>query len=262
MKGINVIPQPLSSIKNLSILNEAGADTSMSSKYRFTPTRVILDDLEKEGWTVGMIKERVSRKYPSKQQFAKHLVYLTEPNFSKEVDGVSPHLILENSHNGSSKFSLHVGLLVFLCQNGLVISKGTLPGEINLRHMGYSIDHLRTTISHFVKSIPSVLDVVDKMKSKTLTSLQQSEMAIESLSYLNNKHLQPSQLLAPRRSESNIPSVWHTYNNIQENIFQGGLLYQVPSTKKPRMSRTRGVSNVDSIVGLNQKLFDTAKAFI
>lgn len=262
MKGINVVPQPVSSITNLSIQNEACADERMSSKYRFTPTKVILQDLENEGWTPGLIKERVSQKYPARQQFAKHLVYLTEPTFSKEVDGVSPHLILENSHNGSSKFSLHVGLLVFLCQNGLVISKGTLPGEINFRHMGYSIDHLRTTISQFVKSIPSVLDVVDKMKTKTLTSIQQSEMAIESLSYLSNKHLQPSQLLAPRRSESNVPSVWHTYNNIQENIFQGGLHYTVPSTKKPRMSTTRGISNVDSLVGLNQKLFDTAKMFI
>lgn len=255
-------PIPLQAVAQKSILNEDHARDTMSSKYAFTPTKTILQDLEQDSWNIVAIMERKSRN-PNLQSYSKHLVYLSKPDFSQEVDGVSPHLILENSHDGSSRFSLHVGLLVKLCGNGLVVSRGALPGHVNVRHMGYSVDELRKTTNAFVKSAPSVLSLVQEMKAKQLTSLQQKEMAVQALSYVPNKHLTAEQVLVPRRVESQVPNVWHTYNNIQENLFEGGLTYKITANPdKPRMARTRQVKNVDSIVGLNQKLFDVARTYL
>ena len=64
-------------------------------------------------------------------------------------------------------------------------------------------------------------------------------------------------ILVPRRPEDVGNDLWSTFNVLQENLLQGGILRRSPSN---RLTRTRRITAIGEDVRLNSALWEMAIA--
>ena len=69
--------------------------------------------------------------------------------------------------------------------------------------------------------------------------------------------MEPSQLLVPRRPQDVGNDLWRTFNVIQENVLQGGLVRRSASN---RLTRSRRITAIREDVRLNSALWEMAVA--
>jgi hypothetical protein len=87
---------------------ETGVSSNVSAKYVHVPTIELIEDMEKLGWNVVDVKQ-VGSKKAGANAYKKHLVtFRNEAVVIKSEDGetVYPQILLSNSHDGLSAFTL------------------------------------------------------------------------------------------------------------------------------------------------------------
>ena len=65
--------------------------------------------------------------------------------------------------------------------------------------------------------------------------------------------IRPEQVIRPRRTDDRDPSLWNTFNVVQENLVNGGIHGANPETR--RRLRTRAVSGISENTRLNKALW-------
>jgi hypothetical protein len=63
----------------------------------------------------------------------------------------------------------------------------------------------------------------------------------------------PQQLLEDRRPEDKGPSLWKTFNRIEENMMRGGLITNNPASK--RVTKTREIKGITENVRLEKAMW-------
>lgn len=96
-----------------------GPRPTLSSKYVFVPTQEIVENFLNEGWTISSASQR------GNSTFAKHTIRMKLQGTSQVGDTI-PEMILTNSHDGKSGFSLMTGLHRLVCSNGLTVPTSIL----------------------------------------------------------------------------------------------------------------------------------------
>ena len=72
--------------------------------------------------------------------------------------------------------------------------------------------------------------------------------------------IRPDQIIEPRRREDMDPSLWTTFNVIQENVIRGGLQGRKRNAEgRIRRSRSRPINGIDQNVTLNRALWTLAE---
>jgi hypothetical protein len=231
----------------------------LTPKYQHVYTPDVLDVLQSNGWGIvnaKAIKVRDSVRLP----FAKHLVELEHPEYSLLDNGDKIRAQVLNSHAGQSPVILRFGILVLVCTNGLVVSKGTCQ-EYSIRHIGFTKDHVQAALTQMLTAIPSVNNTVNLMRSTELTPVEALQFACEAarMRYIENVPINPSELLTIRRNDDATNSLWHTFNRVQENMLKGGM--NILGTTK-RRSTTRLVTGINEQTRLNKGLWDLAVKYI
>jgi hypothetical protein len=230
-----------------------------SDRYSFIPTRRVLDVLAGHGWQPVKAQEaRVVNT--SNRGFQRHMVRLRNDHVGREmnVGDVIPEIALVNSHGGGSSFQLYVALLEKVCSNGLIVERGT-ASHYRVNHTGYTDDKVSLAISGIVRFFPEVLARRESMQRICLEesarfSLAQAAARLRFGAEANR--VAATDLLMVRHSGQSEPTLWNTFNVVQENAIQGGLL---TLARNGLRLRTRPIRAIDESVRLNRGLWHLAE---
>ena len=241
-------------------------ETSYSSrrtkKYGQFTTAQVIDALRTEGYEVTNAFAQSVRAEMRPTIHNKHCVRLSHRDFLDTLhpDETRPEIVIVNSHDGSSSFRIMAGIFRLVCSNGLIIADEQTADNRICHWKGNSFDSVINTALLVAEQAKESYELIDQMKSQNLTPQQQKDYATKAaqirLAYNKKSQVNFAEnLLVPHRHEDNItPSIWNTYNVVQENCIKGGQLVG---------SRVlRPLTNISQNVEVNRKLWQEAVSLI
>jgi len=230
------------------------ANPKMSSKYIFVPSSDIIEKFHNEGWEVSQVSQT------GKGLFSRHQVKMRHGAIPKVGDSI-PELILQNSHDGTTAFSLSTGLHRLVCSNGLTIPT-SVSQSFKVRHTNFDMGEVRRLTDQFADKLPIIANSVGKMSSRILTLDEQLDYTgkAQNIRWANGQKpvgLTLEEILQPLRVEDQLPNMWNTFNVVQEKFVRGGLEYKGPK----RMTKMRELKNIGSINKINTELWELAETY-
>lgn len=242
-----------------AIVNETGRNENKTSeRYQFIPTKRVLDVLGDNGWYASKASQGRCN-IQSRNGHQKHMVRLQNESYRGQGAGAYPEVLLINSHEGTSAFRLMCGLFELVCSNGLIVQREAF-GNYRVRHVGYTDDAVQRALDGVTNDFPQVMESRESMRALPLERAEQlafASAAIE-LAWDGEKYaVNPESLLRIQHREQREPSLWHTYNVVQENLLQGNIPVRNKETGKVR--HTAKVKQIDKDVKLNSALWRLAE---
>lgn len=227
---------------------------AVSEKYAFIPTTQVLEVLGREGWQPADITEKRAMS-PWRVGFQKHVIRLRHGNYPMipELGDLFPELMLTNSHDRSSAFILDLAMRVKVCSNGLIIGDST--ESMRVRHVGYTSESILEAVFSLTAKLPEKIDCIKEWDSIILTEQERTAFATSALDIRweeNSKKPSPHELLI-RHRYGDKPSLWSTYNTVQENMTKG-----VKKDRKRGRQGFRRVTGVDTDTKMNRALWTLA----
>ena len=244
----------------------------MSDKYRFIPTIEVVENMRAEGFLpVAAVQSRT--RVLGKRDFTRHQLRFRDFRRPANVPATRflgelyLEVVLTNAHDGASAYALDAGLLRLACLNGMVVADRTLQ-SMRVKHQGNIGDVISIT-HEIVEQFPKVMDSVQGFQRLRLEAPEQRAFAAAALSLrydAGETPITPEMALLTRRREDAEPTLWNTFNKVQENLTQGGLRYRTdaqPSTAErayvpARRMRTRPVEGIGENTKLNKALWTLA----
>lgn len=236
----------------------------MSERYKFIPTIDVVDALTNEGWLpVKAMQNRV--RIAERKDFTKHEVRFRRTDIAPIVGDVFPEIVLINSHDGLSAYSMFAGLFRLTCLNGMVVGEGTFD-KIRVRHSGNVVNEVVEGSYRIIDEVPLLADSVEHMRQ---VRLEPEEKVILAQAALVMKYdvepeeiaaipVKAEQLLAPRRFvDRQEDNLWSTFNVVQEHLTKGGDRYYSPESR--RRNSTREVKSITEDLRLNRALWTLAE---
>lgn len=237
------------------------AYSKVSDRYGFINTLSLIDSMETEGFLVTQAgQQRV--KDEGKSPFTKHLLRFRHVDAKPVLDGVVPEILMFNSHDRSSGFSLDAGLFRFVCSNGLVVQLGAGFGSYRCRHNVHAVSDAIEGVYSVVQSLPEITAQVEGMAATVLSRPEQEALAESALMLRWDDGKAPvsvKQVLSPRREADRKTDVFTTLNALQENMIRGGLR---GFNANGRRQRTRAVASINADTKLNKGLYALAQKMV
>ena len=243
-----------------------------SDRYSFVSTITLLDTFEKLGWIP------YSAKQHGQNQYGRHIIRLNNEDFGSlalKGDAVKPHILLDNSHDGYTPASLHLGLFRLVCTNGLVIAVPGMATELKFRHINIDRAELMQLLSEAAEQYRNIGLHIGDMQNRVLTTDEKEAFAIKAISlrepnrFINpdgtinatgiTQSMNPKALLEPVRPQDESSDLWTTFNLIQERSVKG--LYE-RKTKTGRKSSPREITNAARNLDFNKKLWAVAEQYM
>lgn len=234
---------------------------TLSPRYKVASTADVIGLLS--GIGLFPVRAQQSRcRLPDKRDYTKHLIrFRRSEDMDAAVRDEIAEVCLTNSFDGSSAYRLYLGIYRVTCTNGLVCPIGDLGG-FSVRHSGEDFEKriIDATFS-VVSEAPKALETAKAWKQIALPPPVQTAYAEAAHTLIENPHIEPAQLLTPRRREDTPDdngnrSLWQTFNTVEEAILKGGVTGKTP---KGRRTTTRPVKSVDRDLKLNRALWTLAE---
>ena len=229
---------------------------SRSDRYTYVPTSDIVVALDKEGFSPFFAcQAKVRTENLDRADFAKHMIRFRHASMINS--DVANEIILVNSHDGSTSYQMMAGAFRFVCQNGLIC--GDLVEDIRVRHSGNIVDNVIEGAYSILDQFGNVEASKEGMKALVLRPAEQQVFANAALTlkYDGEAPIASGALLKPnRREDREDPSLWSTFNTVQEHLIRGG---QLGRTANNRNTRTRAVNGIGQNVQLNRVLWTLAE---
>ena len=239
---------------------DAAARTS--NKYSHISTASVVLALIDKGFMPTMAIQSNCRN-AQKQAYTKHMLRFRHSDTTPTSDGLSPEIILINSHDGQSSYKLIAGLYRLVCSNGLVA--GNDYEEISIRHQGDVVSEVIEGTYEVIESANRMLDASKKMSNIILSESEKIEFAYEAhaLRFEKSKtgeSFRPERLLTPRRTADQKNDLFTVFNLVQEHIIKGGIRgYGYNAQGYPQRTRTRAIRGIDQGINLNRALWALAE---
>ena len=243
-----------------------------TNRYSFISTIKLLDTFEKLGWTPYSAKQGGSGIYN------RHIIRLNNQDLgfvSVKGDSVKPHILLDNSHDGYTPASMHLGLFRLVCTNGLVIAIPGMATELKFRHINIDRAELMEILSEAAEQYRTVGLHIGQMQDRMLNADEMEEFAIKALSlreptrFLDKEKnidldaitesMDPTDLLVPVREQDKSKDLWTVFNQIQEKTVKG--LYERKSAKGKKSS-PREITNAARNLNYNKALWSIAEEYL
>jgi hypothetical protein len=223
--------------------------------YKLFKTIDVIEALRGEGYFPVHARANGTRRDSlSNIDTRKHIVRFTHRDYldSNLAKGEErPEIILTNSHDGSSSFRIMAGLFRKVCSNGMMAMQQGVE-DMRVRHIGHSFDEVINASLKVASGMDAIMDTVNTMKGINLTEKQQKELAAEIANFrFGEKVKTPENLLTLRRYEDNFtPSLYNTFNIIQENMVKGG--------QRVTDRVMRPITNIDTDININRGMWSIA----
>lgn len=243
------------------------AHSSRSDRFKAIPTWEVLKGVMKEGFQPVAATQSVAR-LDDRRNFTKHMIRLRKIDSERQysVGDTTLEIILKNANDGTSAYDLMAGLFRIQCLNSLVAQTSTID-TVKVRHTGNVTEKVIDGTFKVLESAGRLLEAPVEWSKITMSPEERNAMA-ESAMVLRfgdkdgnvNAPVQPRQLLLPRRAADQAPSLWNTFNVIQENAIRGGLTgIRRDEHGRARRATTRAVTGIDQDVKLNKALWVLAE---
>jgi hypothetical protein len=234
---------------------------SRSAKYTYIPTSQILEGLMGQGFQIFSAMQGGSR-IEGKREFTKHVVRLRHPGTSQRlaVGDSFPEIILGNSHDGTSAYTLRAGVFRLACLNGMVVAQQQIA-DVRIPHKGDILGQVIDGCIEVMQQMPQVSDQIQQWSALQLNQGEQVALASAALAlrYDGDAPIGPNVALRPRRMADNRSDLWTTFNRIQEALTKGGDYYTTTTQDgRLRSSSTRAVNGIDGNTALNRGLWTLA----
>lgn len=239
----------------------------VSSKYKFSSTHQLCEEVEKSGWKItSAYQTRYRNNNEVHKNYARHVISFSKQEAAQiEVDQLIPTLHIENSHNGSSSLKFYSGLHRVVCSNGLITPMKEFT-NMNIRHSDNKISQVRSYLENYLENFDSLRDTVTSMYETTLTSEEVQKFtkyALELRFGKNPPMVEIEKLLSPKRNEDSSPTLWNTFNIVQEKLTTGEYLISKLNKKGNMVERKgREMKQPMRYMGFNANLWDLAKSKI
>jgi hypothetical protein len=245
-------------LEKFQTINRTAPHGALSPKYSFASTKGLIDTFSDSGWFPVDCQESRTRS-PEKSGYQKHCVVLHNPVLEQglAVSTTAPRIMLKNSHDGTSSLQMLSGLFERICANGLVV--GARATDIRIKHVSVTEEALRAAMQECLRALEAALNISERMKAITLDPTQQLNLAqdvIEMVWEDGAYSILPNQLLWNYRQNQRVPTLWNTYNTIQERIIRGGVSQQRADGTR---IRSREVKSIDRSIALNRGMWDVAE---
>lgn len=227
----------------------------VTDRYSFIPTVEILEPFLAEGWHISQVSQR------GKDPHGKHFVRLRLDSLTSVGDTI-PELILSNSHDGSAPFNLSTGLHRLVCSNGLTVPTA-ISHQFKVRHLRFSVQDVKEVTDGFAAKLPIISKKVLEMASRSLTFDEQCQY-VDKASLVRWEigkapFLKYEDILKPRRTADEDPTLWNTFNVVQEHFVKGGFPFLKDTGKRIHALALKDTLRVNK---LNQDLWELAENMI
>jgi hypothetical protein len=245
-------------LENFDSINQNHQVDTVSNKYSFIPTTRVINTLASLNW-YPVRAEQVNVRKEAHQGYQKHLIRFRNDSISMIQGENFPEIVLTNSHNGLASFCIMAGIFRLVCSNGLIVANSTFASH-KIKHMGYTDNKVKLAVDNVVENIPKIAGKVNQYQEIELTPDEQGIYALAALTVkygeqaLQEREFDVNRLLRPYRYEDNKPTLWHTYNNIQEKFINGGK-FEINKEKQWKRKKTRVTKNINENVRVNQALW-------
>ena len=244
-------------IQNTAITTLDQAHPRVSAKYQLVPTKMIADKFFSLGFQVDEYKQ-VRVRDGSRQGYQKHFVRLSHPTLlnTKHSD-VKLQLLVTNSHDGSSSFSIKLGIFRLVCSNGLVV--GSVFESVTLRHTGRILEEIDGAVERMVAQVKKLDEALDAMKDRRLTAEDVGKFYDDAVKirYGQNTGIEDVHI-TPRRVADYGEDLFTVYNRVQEALIRGGEVRGANG----RFRQRRAITNINKDVMINEKLFNLAYSYV
>ena len=243
-----------------AIFATSPAPTIKSPKYQFTPTFEVIDHMQDMGYVLTGVKQS-SSNVELRKNWGIHITRFQHPDlYIKDPQGMieaRPEVVLINSHDGTRPIQFEMGLFRLVCENGLVIKDKDM-GSFRERHTKMNFQEVKNLIDEKVLGLQGVVNTISKWNMVELTDKQRYQFAVEALALRLSDDRQPEQyevldILNAKRKIDAQPTLWHTYNTVQENLIKGG--FQLNNRQ------ARAIKNPIEDFNINQGLWSLASAY-
>jgi hypothetical protein len=243
-----------------AIFATSPAPTIKSPKYQFTPTFEVIDHMQDMGYVLTGVKQS-SSNVELRKNWGIHITRFQHPDlYIKDPQGMieaRPEVVLINSHDGTRPIQFEMGLFRLVCENGLVIKDKDM-GSFRERHTKMNFQEVKNLIDEKVSGLQSVVNTISKWNMVEMTDKQRYQFAVEALALRLSDDRQPEQyevldILNAKRKIDAQPTLWHTYNTVQENLIKGG--FQLNNRQ------ARAIKNPIEDFNINQGLWSLASAY-
>lgn len=175
-----------------------------------------------------------------------------------EINGAVPRMLLINSHDGSTRAKIMLGVYRFVCSNGMVV--GTSFMNESSRHIGNEAEQLIERMMLLAKNTGPLFDQIDRWTKKELTAQQQNNFAkfASALRYNDPNRFPVEELLRVRRPEDEGNDLWRIFNRVQEATVSGGA---IGLTAIGRRTQSRALTEVGANTSYNSALWSLAEEF-
>ncbi|GAX87026.1 conserved hypothetical protein [Lebetimonas natsushimae] len=231
----------------------------VSDKYAFIPTIEVVDMFRANSWYPVEAKESFVRLSKNKG-YQKHLIRFRHISDFLSNDEEAVEIVLTNSHNRTSSFIIQAGVFRFICANGLVVANNLFE-KISIRHIGFKEIEVKRAIERIVASIEKINERISLYKQIELSNDEQLSLARASkiIRFKPYQQIELDYLLRPHRKEDENNDLWRVFNRIQENVIRGGVKGKNIFTGRNFTSKP--VKSIDSLISINEKLFDLTDKF-
>ena len=234
----------------------------ITDRYVHVPTTQVIEDIQKLGWNPIEACQVNARK---RKGYQRHMIKFVNPDFIVEGRDEYPELLLSNSHDGTTSFTLDVGIFRLVCSNGMVIKTQDF-GSMKVRHYGYDFEAIKSAVTELMQSIPGYLKQVEEMKQQKLEKDQMLDFARKAamlrFAKTNEESIEKivdlTDFLESTRQEDEGDGLWEVFNRIQEKVVNGK--FQYAFGKKER--KARPVKGFKQQVKLNQDLWELASSYM
>lgn len=195
-----------------------------------------------------------------KRAFTKHLVRLRHVDQQLKVGDSYPEIILGNSHDGTSAYTLRAGVFRLVCANGMVVADQQFA-DIKVPHKGDIMGRVLDGCIEVMNHMPNVVGQIADWQGVNLQTEERVAFARAALAlrYEEDAPIRPEQLLAARRTADVGTDLWSTLNRVQENMLKGGVTYRATTPSgRPVHRTTREIGGIDQSTSLNRGLWTLA----
>ena len=231
----------------------------VSQNYQFVPTIDAVRSIQAAGFNVVDAKQCRTRD-ENNRPFAKHFIRMAPAFAARNVGDVTPEILLINSHNGASSFSLNFGLYRLVCSNGMVVGTSVMAGVRVTHSTKNAVDIVAEKSLALIENTGAVMERVERFRSLTLTGDQGLEFARRAAGARWNAErvmasvTNPAALALVRRPEDSSMDFWTVFNRIQESLVRGGVH---PGGRRA----VRGIKGAQADFDINRRLWDIGEQF-
>jgi hypothetical protein len=243
------------------------AHERVSDRYSFISTTSVVSALEADGWRVySGAQKRVRDK--SREGFQTHLLRFVRSDVETVNLKDQFSLIGRFSHDTSSSIQFLAGIIVFACENGIIVSEGEVQ-KVRFIHRDISLEDVVRAAHAMTLNVSRLADRVQDWRNIILTPAAQNEFAnAAAIMRWGNTRVPGSKevaapiLLSARRWQDDRSDLWSVFNRIQENVVKGQSYYTYNHNRRQRYRQarrqTRAVNGVDQSIDINQTLWALA----